>query len=618
MGVPGLFANLKNKYTHIIKNIYHNQNELDEIDLFEKLISNEFDIIFFDFNCIIHPITHLLYKTHGHLNKLDFEKIIMTETLKYVQNILNIVKIKNISAIFVDGVCPYAKMAQQRQRRFASIIDKELVNDIKKSEGVDIDDYYDTNSITPGTEFMENFHQYILNYIKIWNNDNTNPKMIYSSFHEYGEGEHKIINYIKNNSDELIDKKILIYGLDADLIILSLTLADRFNIKLLREKDAVSLTKLDIIIFDVNECAKSIMIEMSNDKNINNYNFVNDFIFITILLGNDFLPSNPTLNMKFHNKNKALKGYNLLIDTYKELYSIHNNCLVHWEKKKLEINWIFYTDLINKLADFEQSYFESTNNRYYNHLNKTGVELKIDMLNCLALFKISDPLKMYAKYINYDDRKKRFIHHYFGNKICECKDSNNKIFGSQLYNKHSNINDKYYENKTFTVNQDNYDIIINKYLKTIGFIMYYYYHGCPNNLYYYNHCSGILLSDLYEYLNKKIKMNANLNDLFAQFYCNKNKKILPIQQLLIVLPEKSFYLLPQNVIKTLNDCSKKNILVNYFKQEYLPDNKNIKRDYLNKTKLYQASLIIKIPKISLINAILSDIEVTNDEILRFI
>lgn len=618
MGVPGLFANLKNKYKHIIKKINYDENELEDIDLFKNLIPNDFDIIFFDFNCIIHPIVHLLYKTYSHLNKLDFEKKIMVETMNYVKKILEHVKIKNISAIFIDGVCPYAKMVQQRQRRFASVLDKEIINNIRKNEGYPLEEYYDTNSITPGTEFMENFHQYLLNYISKWNADDTNPKMIYSSFHEYGEGEHKIINYIKNHSDELTHKNILIYGLDADLIILSLTLANKFNIKLLREKDGVSLTELDMIIFDINECAKSIMIELSNDEHMDNYGFVNDFIFITTLLGNDFLPSNPTLNMKFHNRSiKAVEGYNLLISTYKELYSTYNEYIVNWNDKKLEINWKFFRELIDKLANFEQQYFESTRNKYSNYQNKSGIDLKIDMLNSLVLFKINDPLKMYAKYINYNERKKRFINHYFGNKTCECIDSNGNKYGSQLYNKNSDINEKYYDNKSFSINQHNYDEVIKEYLKTIGFIMYYYYHGCPNNLYYYKYCNGILLSDLYEYLNRKISSNTNLDDIFMSFHNKKNKKILPIQQLLIVLPKKSFYLLPNNVNKMF-DGSNNNILVKYFMNKYFPSDNDIKRDYLNKTKLYQASLIIKIPKLLIINAILSDIKVTKNEILRFI
>jgi 5'-3' exonuclease len=177
-------------------------------------------------------------------------------------------------------------MVQQRQRRLSSIIDKEMVNDLRKKHGLSEEKYYDTNSITPGTQFMENFNQFIIKFIDDWNNDNK-IEIKYSSYHEPGEGEHKIINFIKENKEFIKDKEILIYGLDADLIILNLTLAKDFNIKLLREKDEVSLDNLNMIVFDINECAKAIIFELSNEHVYENYRYIDDFIFITILLGNE-------------------------------------------------------------------------------------------------------------------------------------------------------------------------------------------------------------------------------------------------------------------------------------------------------------------------------------------
>jgi len=73
------------------------------------------------------------------------------------------------------------------------------------------------------------FNKYI--ETKKINNNINNKKLtiIYSSSDEIGEGEHKILNYIKyyindNNSS------ISIYGLDADLIFLCLQLNNNINI----------------------------------------------------------------------------------------------------------------------------------------------------------------------------------------------------------------------------------------------------------------------------------------------------------------------------------------------------------------------------------------------------
>ena len=80
------------------------------------------------------------------------------------------------------------------------------MNNIKTNLGVAADMYYDTNSITPGSEFMENFHLQLLKYFenKASNQDetevNNNCKYVYSSYKEIGEGEHKIISWIKKKN----------------------------------------------------------------------------------------------------------------------------------------------------------------------------------------------------------------------------------------------------------------------------------------------------------------------------------------------------------------------------------------------------------------------------------
>ena len=634
MGVPGLFANLKNKYPKIVKKIVNNiENSSEDLlnDILEDNIVLKPYVLFFDFNCIIHPIVHLLWKTYSYLNNKEFEEKIMSEVMKYTKKIIEYSNVQNSAYIFIDGVCPYSKMVQQRQRRLASIIDKNMINDVREKNGLPQQDYYDTNSITPGTEFMENFNYYIINFVKEWNENLENKvKLNYSSYHEPGEGEHKIINYIKENDEILKDQEILIYGLDADLIILSLTLTKQFNIKLLREKEEVSLEHFKMIIFDVNECAKSIIYELSNEKIYENYyldenyRYVDDFIFMTILLGNDFLPSNPTVNMKFRNKYvQAVQGYDLLIDMYKEVKgeSDNNTFLTLWKDKRFIVNWQMYKCLIDKMVKFEQQYFETVRNRYNNMGNKTGVELDIDMINCLAFKEASiDPLKMYAKYLNYENcRKKRFVHHYFGKKVCSCIDKDGINYGSQLCNDNMEIDDKFYDSKTLTINEIEYDNMIKKYLLTMGYIMYYYYTGCPNNMYFYSPCSGILLSDLSVYLEKHMDELKTIHDYFLN---RRIKQIYPIQQLLIVLPKKSFKLISKKIDRMFDDDykdddSNTNLLIKYYKKNYLKEIKLVKRDYLNKTKLYQSTIIMKIPRLYMIDTLLSNMDVTDKEISRF-
>ena len=62
--------------------------------------------------------------------------------------------------------------------------------------------------LTPGTDYMERIHEKIILYLKELKEKNL--KCIYSSYHEAGEGEHKIFNYF----NEIIrdDKSIIING----------------------------------------------------------------------------------------------------------------------------------------------------------------------------------------------------------------------------------------------------------------------------------------------------------------------------------------------------------------------------------------------------------------------
>ena len=63
------------------------------------------------------------------------------------------------------------KMIQQRKRRFRSIQQKKITDDTHKKHNTEIKTKWDTNAITPGTQFMNklsiflhkiNFEDYVL------------------------------------------------------------------------------------------------------------------------------------------------------------------------------------------------------------------------------------------------------------------------------------------------------------------------------------------------------------------------------------------------------------------------------------------------------------------------
>ena len=151
MGIPVYFKNLIEDYNNLC------------IPDTRKL---NIDNLYFDLNCLIHPCCHGLTDEN-----LMFEKILDT-----IHKIVSIVKPNDMVYIAIDGPCPKPKMIQQRLRRFKSAKEKKE---------------WDTNKITPGTEFMENLENYLLKKLNI------NQKLIFSSSNEPGEGEHKIYDYIR-------------------------------------------------------------------------------------------------------------------------------------------------------------------------------------------------------------------------------------------------------------------------------------------------------------------------------------------------------------------------------------------------------------------------------------
>lgn len=67
----------------------------------------------------------------------------------------------------VDGVAPRAKMNQQRGRRFRSAKEAQKLEDeaIKRGETLPPESRFDSNCITPGTEFMARLHEQLKYFV---------------------------------------------------------------------------------------------------------------------------------------------------------------------------------------------------------------------------------------------------------------------------------------------------------------------------------------------------------------------------------------------------------------------------------------------------------------------
>lgn len=188
MGVPGFFAWILRKYKKN-KIIIDNNNDI------------ETDFILFDTNCLLHPTCFkVLAMKQEMLNKskhVDIKKLennMMKECLNYLDSIVSYIKPKVGVYIAIDGVAPVAKIKQQRSRRFKSVSDRQLKENILKKHKKPTEYFWNNSAITPGTDFMIRLHKMIINWIK---NKKDGLKYIYSSCYEPAEGEHKLLEFIR-------------------------------------------------------------------------------------------------------------------------------------------------------------------------------------------------------------------------------------------------------------------------------------------------------------------------------------------------------------------------------------------------------------------------------------
>ena len=218
--------------------------------------------------------------------------------------------------IAVDGVAPMAKIKQQRMRRFKSAIQAEEEARIRaqaKNTSYIPKPRWDTNAITPGTKFMDKLTTALKAYAK------TNPKHInVSSSDEAGEGEQKIMDYLRNNvnnTNKYTDA--VIYGLDADLIVLSLYAYAKQGITIDLFREEVEMNGLIKSNPDGEESFLYLNCEIMSKALYEAYakpdqtlqEFILDFVALMSILGNDFVPHGMSLKIKDEGIEKLLQIY---------------------------------------------------------------------------------------------------------------------------------------------------------------------------------------------------------------------------------------------------------------------------------------------------------------------
>ena len=380
MGIPSYFTKVVKGYRHILK---------------EMTYLSHINNLYMDCNSLIYDAVKN-NPTYDKGKNKEYEKEIIRMVCSKIDFYVN--TLKPISRVFIafDGVAPVAKLSQQRDRRYKSWYTTQIQRDI---EGKGYKETWNTSAITPGTSFMKSLNDEVVLYYKkkmllAADSMYKTPLLEYivSSSSETGEGEHKIFEYIRNNPEyhNAHDITTLVYGLDADLIMLTLNhLHITKKLYLFRETpefiksvDSTLDANKDYLL-DIPELATSIIkyVTSSGDggdgggggdggdggddgdvmampKNTRDVrdaremsklqgkeiNRITDYIFMCFLLGNDFMPHFPALNIR-------TVGIDVLLNVYRETLGKTNKYLTDGKK----IVWKNFGDFIKQIAAQENT-----------------------------------------------------------------------------------------------------------------------------------------------------------------------------------------------------------------------------------------------------------------------
>lgn len=266
-----------------------------------------------------------------------------------VDNYVNIVKPRKRIVLCVDGTAPLGKQNQQRQRRFRGAMETpDSVFNI-----------FDANSITPGTKFMDNLTSYVDYYIKKKVNEGSSRwsklEVIFSSEKVPGEGEHKLINYIRRYGEE--DETFCINALDADLFMLTLG-TFKPNIYLLRDNVSQYETTYSHLFVDIGAARETLVNKVLRWSDGDEYNVrdaVRDFILICFMCGNDFLPNIPSIEIMEN-------GLVTIIEVYKSVGKEFGHLTMD-KDSDIDIKHDTLRALFGTIAQYEQDLLEAKYNR---------------------------------------------------------------------------------------------------------------------------------------------------------------------------------------------------------------------------------------------------------------
>ena len=296
MGIPSYFSHIVRRHRSIIK----------KYDKQKTVINN----LYLDCNSLVYDGVRDI--PEGKCN--DFESALIDNVCEKLVHYIQLLGPTDIVFIAFDGVAPVAKLNQQRNRRYKSHFQRSIMKELTGNGKSG----WDTVAITPGTVFMNKLRNRVSERFSDPAEYGLNT-LIVSASDQPGEGEHKIYSYIRSKPVHHRNTSTVIYGLDADLIMLTLNhLHIAHKMYLFRETPHFiksidkTLDPNESYLMDIPEFGLMLSTDLNggvkpteqqkNDR-------ISDYILLCFFLGNDFMPHFPALNIRTSGINRLMSGY---------------------------------------------------------------------------------------------------------------------------------------------------------------------------------------------------------------------------------------------------------------------------------------------------------------------
>ncbi|CAI5739140.1 unnamed protein product [Hyaloperonospora brassicae] len=572
MGIPRFYRYMSERYPLL-------NQPISDVSLLP-----EFDAFYLDMNGIIHNCTHSDTATDAVLSQQSLEAQLHGIFTYLDRLITHIIKPKQLVYIAIDGVAPRAKLNQQRSRRFRAGLERQEAMEKERHLKIQLNNGntnerrsgdetkgqsnpFDSNCITPGTSFLSTLSQHLVYFVRRKMKDDplwARLEVFFSGSEVPGEGEHKIVEFIRHRkmtADYDANVRHCMYGSDADLMLLGLMTHEphftlvRETVVWGRQHNRVAAKQIEEQQWQLVHLSlfrEYLMLEMRVEAPLDGERMLDDFILLTFLLGNDFIPHSPTLEISEDAIPLLLKVYRKLLETHEGSYLTLNGNLTN-VKLLQELFQVIGNEEENILINRATEEKQRSGRRGKKHQSIQHDVDAEEVQKAIIALRDDDNVDCPPLLVDDDDgdeeeAERALLEALDGREdtklLFELEKSDREVLmlvGSESFQE---TKWTYYERK-YGIKRGNGDAankeledVKKAYMEALVWCLAYYYQGPPSWAWYYPYHYAPMVSDL-----------TDIENLIANVVFDEDLSIagplLPFEQLMSNLPSSSADLVPK-------------------------------------------------------------------------